>query len=82
MYFKIENGIIVDVKFKIFGCGVVVVISLMVIEMVKGKIIEEVLQIINKVVVEVLDGFLVNKFYCLVLVEEVIKVVIEDYFSK
>lgn len=43
MYFKIENGIIVDVKFKIFGCGAVVVISLMVIEMVKGKIIEEVL---------------------------------------
>lgn len=79
IYLKVEDNIIKDVKFKIFGCGLVIVLLLMVIELIKGKILDEVWELINKVVVEVLDGFLLVKMYCLVFVEEVIYKVINDY---
>ncbi|WAM34673.1 Fe-S cluster assembly scaffold protein NifU [Caldicellulosiruptor morganii] len=82
MYLKIENGIIVDAKFKTFGCGAAVATSSMATEMVKGKTIEEALQITNKAVAEALDGLPPNKLHCSVLAEEAIKAAIEDYLSK
>lgn len=51
-------------------------------EMVKGKTIEEALQITNKAVAEALDGLPANKLHCSVLAEEAIKAAIEDYLSK
>lgn len=69
IFLDIDGDVIKDVKFKIFGCGLVIVSFFMVIEMIKGKIIKDVLEFINKVVVEVLDGLLLVKMYCLVLVE-------------
>lgn len=82
MYLKIENGIIVDAKFKTFGCGAAVATSSMATEMVKGKTIEEALQITNKAVAEALDGLPANKLHCSVLAEEAIKAAIEDYLNK
>ncbi|ADQ05002.1 FeS cluster assembly scaffold protein NifU [Caldicellulosiruptor owensensis OL] len=82
MYLKIENGIIVDAKFKTFGCGAAVATSSIATEMVKGKTIEEALQITNKAVAEALDGLPANKLHCSVLAEEAIKAAIEDYLSK
>jgi NifU homolog involved in Fe-S cluster formation len=56
MYLKIENGIITDVKFKTFGCGSAIASSSMATELIKGKSIQEAMQITNKAVAEALDG--------------------------
>ena len=56
IYLKIENEVIVDVKFMTFGCGAAIATSSMATEMVKGKTIEEALQLTNKAVAEALDG--------------------------
>ncbi len=82
IYLKIENDIIVDVKFKTFGCGAAIATSSMATEMVKGKTIDEAQQITNKAVAEALDGLPPVKMHCSVLAEEALKSAIEDYRNK
>ena len=82
LYIKVNDGIIVDAKFKTFGCGAAIATSSMVTEMVKGKRIEEALKISNKAVTEALDGLPPLKMHCSVLAEEALKSAIEDYLSK
>lgn len=82
MYLKIENNIIVDAKFKTFGCGAAVATSSMATEMVQGKSVEEALQITNKAVAEALDGLPPAKMHCSNLAEEAIRAAIEDYRRK
>jgi len=82
MYIKVENNIIVDVKFKTFGCGAAIATSSMVTELVKGKTIEEALEISNKAVVSALDGLPPVKMHCSVLAEDALKSAINDYFVK
>ncbi len=82
IYMKIENDTIVDIKFKTFGCGAAVATSSMATELVKGKTIEEALQLTNKAVVEALDGLPVAKLHCSVLAEEAIRAAIQDYYDK
>ena len=79
---KIEEGRIIDVKFKTFGCGAAIATSSMVTELVKGKTIEEALQVTNKTVAEALDGLPPIKLHCSVLAEEGIRAAIEDYFNR
>ena len=54
MYLKVEDGVIVDAKFKTFGCGAAISTSSMVTEMVKGKTLQEALKVSNKSVAEAL----------------------------
>ena len=82
LYIKINDGIIVDAKFKTFGCGAAIATSSMVTEMVKGKRIEEALKISNKAVAEALDGLPPVKMHCSVLAEEALKSAIEDYLGR
>ncbi len=82
MYLKIENGIIVDVKFKTFGCGAAVATSSMATEMIKGKSIDEALTLTNKAVVEALGGLPAVKIHCSVLAEEAVKCALADYYKK
>lgn len=82
MSIKVEAGIITDVKFKTFGCGAAVATSSIATEMVKGKTLEEALEITNKAVAEALDGLPAEKMHCSVLAEEAIKAAIEDYQKK
>ena len=82
MDIKVENGIIVDVKFKTFGCGAAIATSSMATEMVKGKTIEEALTLTNKAVAEALDGLPPVKMHCSVLAEEAIHAAIQDYKEK
>jgi nitrogen fixation NifU-like protein len=79
LYIKVKDGIIVDAKFKTFGCGAAIATSSMVTEMVKGKRIEEALKISNKAVAEALDGLPPVKMHCSVLAEEALRSAIEDY---
>jgi nitrogen fixation NifU-like protein len=82
LYIKVNDGIIVDTKFKTFGCGAAIATSSMVTEMVKGKSIEEALKISNKAVAEALDGLPKVKMHCSVLAEEALKSAIKDYLKK
>lgn len=82
IYVKIENDIIVDVKFKTFGCGAAVATSSMATELVKGKSVKEALKLSNKAVAEALDGLPPAKMHCSVLAEEGIKAAIEDYYKR
>jgi len=82
MYLKIENNIIIEAKFKTFGCGAAVATSSMATELVVGKSVEEALEITNKAVAEALDGLPPVKMHCSNLAEEAIKSAIEDYKRK
>jgi nitrogen fixation NifU-like protein len=80
MYLDIDDkGIINEVKFKTFGCGAAVATSSMATELVKGKSVQEALQITNKAVMEALDGLPPVKIHCSVLAEEAIHKAINDY---
>ena len=82
MYIKVKDNVIVDAKFKTFGCGAAIATSSMITEMVKGKTIEEALKVTNKMVVEALDGLPPVKVHCSVLGEDAMKSAIDDYVKK
>ena len=77
-----ETHIIKECKFKTFGCGAAVATSSMATEMVKGKTIEEAMQITNKAVMEALDGLPPVKVRCSLLAEEAIHAALWDYAEK
>ena len=82
MYMKInDDGVIEDVKFKTFGCGSAIASSSMATEMIKGKTVDEALQLTNKAVAEALDGLPAHKIHCSVLAEEAVKKAIENYYA-
>ncbi len=82
IFLKIENDIIVDAKFKTFGCAAAIATSSTATEMVKGMSVQQALELTNKKVVESLGGLPAQKIHCSVLAEEAIKKAIEDYQSK
>ncbi len=82
MDIQVENGVIVDVKFKTFGCGAAIATSSMATEMVKGKRVAEALQLTNKAVAEALDGLPPVKMHCSMLAEQAIHAAVEDYIKK
>ena len=82
MMLKIENDVIVDAKFQTFGCGAAVATSSMATELVKGKTVQEALQLTNKAVAEALDGLPPVKMHCSLLAEQAIHAAIEDYKAK
>jgi nitrogen fixation NifU-like protein len=83
MYLDIdENGIIREAKFKTFGCGAAIATSSMATELVKGKTVQEALEVTNKAVMEALDGLPPVKVHCSLLAEEAIHAALWDYAKK
>ncbi len=82
MFLKIENDVIVDVKFKTFGCGAAIATSSMATELIKGRTVGEALELTNKAVVEALDGLPAIKIHCSVLAEEAVRAALADYYKK
>ena len=78
---QVEDGKIVDAKFKTFGCGSAIASSSLATEWVKGKTLDEALQIRNMDIVEELSLPPV-KIHCSVLAEDAIKSAINDYKQK
>ena len=74
-----DEDVIEDVSFKTFGCGAAIATSSMATEMIKGKTVEEALQLSNAAVVEALEGLPPQKIHCSVLAEEAVKAAVEDY---
>lgn len=83
MYLDIDdNGVIQEAKFKTFGCGAAVATSSMATELVKGKTIQEALEVTNKAVMDALDGLPPVKVHCSLLAEEAIHAALWDYAQK
>jgi nitrogen fixation NifU-like protein len=82
MYIKVKDGVIVDAKFKTFGCGAAIATSSMATELVKGKPIEEALKLTNQAVAEALGGLPAIKMHCSVLAEDAFKAAVNDYLLK
>jgi nitrogen fixation NifU-like protein len=82
LYIKVEDGRIVDVKFKTFGCGAAIAASSMLTEIVKGKTIAEAEKITNRQVIDALGGLPPVKHHCSVMAEEALANAIKDYRLK
>ena len=82
MYIKVEDGVITDCKFNTFGCGSAIATSSMATELIKGKPVEEALELSNQAVVEALDGLPPQKIHCSVLAEEAVRAAVKDYYDK
>lgn len=82
IYLKVEDNVIQDVKFKTYGCGSAIASSSMATEMIKGKTVQEALNLTNKAVAEALDGLPPVKMHCSVLAEQAIKKALQDYALK
>ena len=82
IYLKIENDIIVDVKFKTYGCASAIATSSIATDLIKGQPISEALKLTNKAVVEALDGLPAVKIHCSVLAEQAIKAALSDYYTR
>ena len=82
LYIKVRDNVIVDAKFKTFGCGAAIATSSMVTELVKGKTVDEALTVSNRAVAEALGGLPPIKMHCSVLAEQALKSAIDDYLKK
>ena len=84
MYLKVdpETKVITDVKFNTFGCGSAIATSSMATELIKGKTLDQALELTNQAVVEALDGLPTQKIHCSVLAEQAIKAAVADYYTR
>lgn len=82
IYFRVNENVISDVRFKTFGCGAAIASSSILTEMVKGKTIEQALRITNESVVEALGGLPEAKIHCSVLAEDAVLAAVRDYFLR
>jgi nitrogen fixation NifU-like protein len=76
-----EGGVIEDAKFKTYGCGSAIASSSLVTEWVKGKTLDEALDIKNTAIAEEL-ALPPVKIHCSILAEDAIKAAVADYKSK
>jgi len=82
MYIKVKDNVITDAKFKTFGCGAAIATSSIATEMIKGKTIQEALELTNKAVADALGGLPPAKMHCSVLAEEAVESAVDDYLKK
>jgi nitrogen fixation NifU-like protein len=82
IFIKVDNGKIIDAKFKTFGCGAAIAVSSMITEMVKGKTLEEALNISKDVVADALGGLPPQKMHCSMVGADALHKAIKDYKRK
>ena len=82
MYIRVKDDIIIDIKFKTFGCGSAIATSSMVTEMVKGMHIDEAMKVTRKDVATELDGLPPQKMHCSNLAADALHEAIKDYKKK
>ena len=78
---KVEDGVIVDAKFKTYGCGSAIASSSLLTEWVKGKTLDQAGTITNSAIAEEL-ALPPVKIHCSILAEDAIKAAIDNYKEK
>ncbi len=81
MYIKVNNNIITEISYLIFGCSAAIATSSMTSVLAKGKNIEEALKITEDDIVEALDGLPDNKVHCSVLGVKALRNAIDNYIK-
>ena len=81
-FIRVEDGVIVDAKFKTFGCGAAIATSSKATELVIGLTIEQALAVTNKMVADALGGLPKAKLHCSTLAEEALHEAIANYRSR
>ena len=76
-----DAGVIEDAKFKTYGCGSAIASSSLVTEWVKGKTLDEAMQLSNEEIAQEL-ALPPVKIHCSILAEDAIKAAVEDYRQK
>lgn len=82
MFIKVKNDVIVDAKFKTFGCGAAIASSSMATELIKGKSIKDALKVTNNEVTKALGGLPKIKRHCSLLAEQALRSALDDYYKK
>jgi nitrogen fixation NifU-like protein len=82
MFIKVKDNRIEDAKFRTFGCGAAIATSSIATEMIKGKPLDEAVQLSNKAVAEALGGLPAQKMHCSNLAADAVRAAIEDYWSR
>jgi len=83
LYLKITpEGIIENITFQTFGCGAAIATSSMTTEMVKGKTLDEALELTREEVAEELGGLPANKMHCSNLAADALHKAIKQYKAK
>ncbi len=82
IYLKVKDNVIEDIKFQTFGCAAAIASTSVLTELVKGKIIDQALEISNKKIREILGEMPKHKYHCTVLAEQALKNAIENYKKK
>ena len=82
LFIKVDDGKVTDVRFQTFGCAAAIATSSMVTDMVKGKSLDEALEISNEAVAEALDGLPKQKMHCSALAEQALQKAIKNYMGE
>ena len=82
IYLKVENNVIIDAKFKTFGCVAAIASTDIACDKLKGLTIDEALKITNEDILKEMGEVPTNKIHCSVLAKEGIEEAIKDYYKK
>jgi len=82
MFIRVKDDHIEDVKFRTFGCGAAIATSSIATEMIKGKSLDEAVNLSNKAVADALGGLPAQKMHCSNLAADAVRAAVDDYWSK